>query len=231
MRRADAAIHADDVGASPLHLRRELFGRRPIQAVSIVLDRHLRHDRQRRHATNCRNRRPHLVQIAKRLEDKQVDAALDQCLGLLAEVRLGFVGPHLAPWLDADTERTDGSGHVRLVACRLTGDTRAFDVDLAHTIPKAERPQLDSVRAERVGLQDVRSRPDVVLVDFRHGVGRHDVDRIEAAVDEDALCVQHRPHRAIADEHTIVEGFKKRLHGSPGGSTSPGNRLRRHPPY
>ena len=164
----------------------------------------------------ARNRRPHFVQIAKRLEDEQVDAALDQCLGLLAEVRLGFIGAHLAPWLDADTEGTDGSGHVRLVACRLAGDARTFDVDLVHTIAKAERPQLDSVRAERIGLQDVRARPDVVLVDFRHGVGRHDVQRIEAAVDEDALCIQHRPHSAVADEHTIVEGFKKRLHGSPG---------------
>src|SRR5262249_18946539 len=37
---------------------------------------------------------------------------------------------------------------------------------------------------------------------------------IEALVDEDALRVEHRPHRAVAHQHALVERLEKWLHVS-----------------
>src|SRR5262249_55167967 len=73
--------------------------------------------------------------------------------------------------------------------------------------------QLDAVGAEGVGLQHVGTRPHVVLVNLGDRIGGGDVQRVEAAVDEDALGVQHRAHRAVADEHAFVEGFQEWFHG------------------
>ena len=39
-------------------------------------------------------------------------------------------------------------------------------------------------------------------VDLDDEVGLGEIQRVEAAVDEDALRVQHRAHRAVADEDT-----------------------------
>ena len=48
------------------------------------------------------------------------------------------------------------------------------------------------------------------------GVGQ--VERIEAAIDEDALRVQQRPHRAVADEDALVESLEEWFQW--GGATS-----------
>ena len=89
---------------------------------------------------------------------------------------------------------------------------RAFDVDVAQPVGQAEAAQLDAVGAEGVRLDDIRPGADVVLVHLGDRLGSVEVQRIEAAVDEDALRIEHRPHRAVADEHTLVDGFEKWLH-------------------
>ena len=212
VRRPDAAVDADHIRAAPLHLRRELLRRRSVEAVAVVLDRHLRDDRQLRDAAHRGNRGADLVQIAEGLQNEEVDAPFDERLRLLPEVRFGLVGAHLAPRLDAHAEWPHGARHVRLIARGLLRDARAFDIDLAHLVAQTERPQLDAVGAERVGLEHVGAGADVVLMDLRHRVGRHDVQRVEAAVDEHALRVEHRPHRAVADEHAFIESREKRFH-------------------
>ena len=66
-------------------------------------------------------------------------------------------------------------------------------------------------------------------MDFGDEVGLGQVQRVEAAVDEDALRVQHRPHRAVADEDTPFDRFEKgfmrdQLRARP--APSPSSRLR-----
>ena len=70
-----------------LELRREPLRRRAVERVAVLLGRHLRDDRQIRHAAHRVDRRADLVQIAERLEDEQIDAAVGERLRLLAEVR------------------------------------------------------------------------------------------------------------------------------------------------
>ena len=70
-----------------------------------------------------------LVQVAERLEDEQIDAAVGQRLRLLAEVLARLVDAGLAPRLDADAERADRAGDVGAVARGMPRDPRALFVD------------------------------------------------------------------------------------------------------
>ena len=124
-RRSDGAVDADDRRAARLELRGELLGRRAVQRVAVFLGRHLRDDRQIGQRPHGVDRRADFVQVAERLEDEEVDAALEQRLRLLAEVLARLVDAGLAPRLDADAERPDCAGHVGRVPRRAPRHLRA----------------------------------------------------------------------------------------------------------
>ena len=159
------------------------------------------------------DRRSGLVPVAERLEDQQVHAALDQGFGLLAEVLARLVDAGLAPGLDAHAQRTDGAGHVGGVAGHLARQPGAGAVDLAHLVAEPEPAQLHPRGPEGVGLEDVGAGGEVLAVHAGHQVGLRQVQRFEAAVDEDAPPVQHRAHRAVADEDARAQGVEE---GKPG---------------
>jgi hypothetical protein len=192
-------------------LRREPLGRRAVERVAILFGGHLRHDRQIGQRPHRVDRRADLVQIAKRLEDEQIDAAFEKRARLLAEVLARFVDADLAPRLDADAQRPDRAGHVGALARRAARDARPFDVDRDQRVGQTERPELDPVGAEGIGLDDVGAGADVILVDFLDELRPRQVQRIEALVDEHALRVP-RPHRPIADEDPLVQCFDEWLH-------------------
>ena len=100
------------LGAALEQDRRKLFGRRAVEAVAVLLGRHLRDDRQIADPAHRLHRRADLVEVAERLEDEQVDAAVRERRRLLEEILLRLVDAGLAPGLDANAERTDGAGHV-----------------------------------------------------------------------------------------------------------------------
>ncbi|MCK7523825.1 MAG: hypothetical protein MZV64_42485 [Ignavibacteriales bacterium] len=54
---------------------------------------------------------------------------------------------------------------------------------------------------------------------LRHDRRLRQVQPVEAAVDEDALGVQQRPHRAVADQHAFVDGVEEGSQGH-GGQVS-----------
>ena len=208
-RRPDGAVDAENRRAPALQLRRELLRRRAVERVAVLFGRHLRDDRPIGHAAHRVDRGADLVHVAERLEDEQVDAAVGQRLRLLAEVLARFVDAGLSPRLDPDAERPDRAGDVGLAACRggAARDPRPLDVDRLELVGETERAELEAVRAEGIGLDDVGAGAEVVPVNVRDELRLRQVERIEALVDEDPLRVQHRPHRAVADEHAIVEGL------------------------
>ena len=155
MRRSDAAIDADDIGAPSLHVGGKLLGRRPIESVAVIFDRHLRNDRQRRHAPDRADRRAHLVQVSEGFEDEQIDLAVEQCLRLFAKHRLGFVEAGLAPGLDAYAERTDRARDVGLPARRSTCEAGTFGVDFVYLVGQSERlPMTIATGGVAVGIGD-----------------------------------------------------------------------------
>ena len=93
----------------------------------------------------------------------------------------------------------------------MARDLRALLVDALQPIGEAEGAQFDAVRAERVRLDDVGAGADVFLMDLGDEIRLREVQRVEALVDEDALRVEHRPHRAVAHEDPLVESIQKRF--------------------
>ncbi len=172
-----------------------------------------------------------LGDVAEGLEHEQVDAGLGERLGLLAERRFRFVQTGLAPRLDAHAERADGAGDVGLAARRLAGDAHTRGVDLTQPLAEAEGPQLQPVGAERVGFEDVGPGPHVGLMDLGDEIRLGEIQLVEGSVEEDALAVEHRPHRAVADQDTRVERVEEPSHafadavadaaGRPAADTTP----------
>src|SRR5262249_40354838 len=86
---------------------------------------------------------------------------------------------------------------------------RALQVDRPNLLGQSKIGQLEAVGAERVRLEYVCTRMDVLQVHFRDQVRLCEVELVEAAVQEDAARVQHRAHRAIGHEHAFAECIKK----------------------
>src|SRR6267378_3377730 len=80
---------------------------RTVERVTVLFGRHLRDNRQVRDAPHGVDGGANLVDVAKRLEDDEIHAALDEGLRLLAEVLPGFVDAGLAPRFDTNSQRTD----------------------------------------------------------------------------------------------------------------------------
>src|SRR5690606_41774635 len=103
-----------------------------------------------------------------RLRAEERDAALAQPLGLLAERGARLVQRGGAVRLDADAERADRPAAQRALARRLACQRRGARVDLAHPLLEPELRELDPVRAERVGLDQLGARADVRAVHVLH---------------------------------------------------------------
>ena len=151
-----------------------------------------------------------LVQVPERLEDEEVDSADEECLRLLPEVALGLVAPHSAPRLDAKAERPYCARDIGRSACAFARQAGAGLVDLTEPIGQPECAQLDSIGSKRVRLEDVRPGLRVGMMHRSHTIRIAQVEGVEGAIDEHALRVEHRPHRAVADEDAVVERFEER---------------------
>ena len=156
-------------------------------------------------------RRTGLVERRHGLDQEEVDPALDEALHLLAVDVPGVGEADVAERLQGLPERADRTGHERASGRGLAGDARALAVDLHDLRVEAVGPELQPVRAERVGLDDVGARVDVFLVHRAHQLGVRQVELVEAAVHEHAAGVQHRAHGAVADDDAFLETARERL--------------------
>jgi hypothetical protein len=208
---ADAAVDPEHVGAKLHQLRPELLHRRAVQGVAILGGGQHRDDRPIAHTADGPDRRADLVDVAEGLEDEQVHAAVGQAAGLFGEDDFGLVQPRLAPRLDTDAQRPHRAGHPRGIARRVTRNARPGDVDGVDLLGQAEARELEPVGPEGVGLDDLRARAKVGLMDVDHQAALRQVQILEGAIEEDALGVELSAHGAIADEHPIAQGVEKGL--------------------
>ena len=200
--RSDAAVDADHRDAELFELRDERLRRDAVERVAVFLGGHLGDDRQIRESLHGANRRRDLVHVMERLEHEQVDAAVDQSADLFAEVGFRFVDAGLPPGLDANPQRTDRTRDVRLLPRGVPGDACALGVDRLDPLAQTEGRELDAVGAEGIRFDHVGPGPYVRLVHFSDQVGLRQVQLVERPVEKYPFRVQHRPHRAIADENT-----------------------------
>ncbi len=139
---------------------------------------------------------------------EEIHAALFESQGLFVENIADFVGLRVAR-LDADAQGTDRSGDEHLVRggfARFARDLDAAADSAAALFAKPERRQLEAVRAEGVGLDDLRASLNIGLVHAEHRFRLGNIQLIEAALRFHRI-VQHRAHGAIGDEHRVFQAF------------------------
>ncbi len=125
----------------------------------------------------------------------------------------GFIKRGWPIGLDAQAEWTNGAGDVSAIARRFTSHSCRDRVNLVKISFEPVLLQLVSSGAEGVGLDDIGAGAYVFGVDLADQVGIAEIQLVVAAVDVDALGVEHRSHRAINNEDTVSgEKFSKWLH-------------------
>ena len=111
--------------------------------------------------------------------------------------------------LHTEAERTNGAGDQDFARSGFAGfasDLYAAGIEALHCVGEAERSELEAVRAEGIGLNNLRASFDVSLVDAENGFGLGGVEFIEAALRADSF-VKHRAHCAIRDEDRVFQPF------------------------
>jgi len=111
------------------------------------------------------------------------------------------------------SQRPDRADDARLAGRGGTREIGGGAVDLLRLIGQAVAAQLQRIRAERVGLEDFGTRPDVLRMHFLHQPRLLEVELIVADVEEEAFGVQHRAHGPVEDVDAAVI-----QQGSEGGS-------------
>ena len=159
------------------------------------------------------DRRADLVQVAERLEDEQIDAAVEERLRLLAEALARLVDAGLAPRLDADAERADRAGDVRALADRVPRDA-ARPARLMSCSLSARPKEPSLIRFAPKVLVSTTSAPARTYSSCtrmtRSGCVRFSASKL--LLMKTPLRVQHRAHRAVADEHAVLRALQEWLH-------------------
>jgi hypothetical protein len=70
--------------------------------------------------------------------------------------------------------------------------------------------ELEPVRAEGVGLDEIGARRDVLEVDRLDGLRIVEVQDVEARVERHAARVEHRAHGAVGEERARLEPLDQR---------------------
>ena len=132
--RPDAAVDADRVHARLGQGSDRDLGRRAVRQDDVLAERHRGDDRHVRRSVGLVDGEQEVVEVEERLEDEEVDAALEEPVDLLPDRRADrrLVGmPQLA---GRRPERTDAAAHPRVapadVAC-LPRDLRRAPVEPA----------------------------------------------------------------------------------------------------
>ena len=203
--RATAAVDPDDVGAGRRAGRpRPRPGGVPSGSCELLAERELGDDRAgRRRARASSIASEEVAQSRERLEDEQVDAALEQAVDLLANG-----GPDLAPRAGGAARgsarragrstRRPGSRPATSRASRASWAPRRLSAAGPVAQPVGGEP--DAVGAERRRLDELRAGVEVLAVDR--------ADQLRAARDElvevrplrHAARVQQRAHRPVGEE-------------------------------
>ena len=202
--RANGAVEADHIGAKGVQRLGDILDRYSVRRVTIGADRHLRDDGHGRiHFVSGENRLLDLVHIGERLENEEITAALLERLELLAECRPCFVETGGPERLETNAQRTNCAGDEKIVVRDFACNLHRGAIDVGNLRLEPILRQLDPVRPEGVRLQHLRSRLFVRLVNIAHEVGRAKVQFVVALVDEHALVVEHRAHRAVEDDDLV----------------------------
>ncbi len=113
--------------------------------------------------------------------------------------------------LDAYAERTDRAHDAGPPGRRLARQLGSRLVDLLRVVGQSVAAELDGIGAEGVGLDDLGAGPHVGFVHLAHELRLLEVQLVIADVQEEALGVEHRAHRAVEHvDFSVVQEIAQR---------------------
>jgi hypothetical protein len=211
--RADGAVGAEHGHRQRAQHGGDLARGLAAEGVRVVGERGLGNDGHVGQVAGRAHRLDQLVQVAERLQDQDVHAAVrKQRLDLLADDLDALGRADAAPLQRGDRGR-HRAGHEHVAVAPVlgrAGDPDPGPVDLVDLVREAVVAEPEPVGAERVGLDDVRAGAQVALVDRADQARIGQVEFRQRAVERGARRVQHGAHGAVADQHALAQA---RQHG------------------
>ena len=177
------------------------------------------------------SRTPKIAALTSRMScavsiDDQVDAALEQALGLLGEDLDELAEADLAEarvlGRGQEAGRADRAGDEAVLADRLAGDLGGLAVDLERVLAEAPLLELQARGLEGVGLDDLGARLDHRLVDALDDVRPVEDERLVAAAGEAVVALEvevellERGAHAAVEDDDAVTGRRRGSHASRG---------------
>ena len=193
-----------------------------------------------RHVVDCAKRGLRIERVENRLDEEQVATAVDQPTNLL---RVGFAcvverERSKARVVDVGAqaqglvERPDGAGHeagaIRATRRGLFRDARGRDVEVVDDVLEVVVCLGKRVRVERIRLDDVGARVQILLVNSANHVGASQDQQVVVALEalrviDEAIApkvgflepgtLDHRAHRAIEKDDALCKKGLKPLCG------------------
>ena len=226
---AGGAVEADDVDLERLERgqdRRDVGAEQHLAAVGQQRDGGLDRDRAAgglERLAGAEDRGLDLEDVLRGLDDDQVDAALEQALGLLGEDLDELAEADLAEGRVVGggqvAGRADRAGDEAVLADRLAGDLGGLAVDLERVLAEAPLLELEARGLEGVGLDDLGAGLDHRLVDALDDVGAVEDERLVAAAGElvvalevEVELLERGAHAAVEDDHAVAGGGEEVTH-------------------
>src|SRR5205814_5259223 len=137
------------------------------------------------------------VQVAECFENESIGATLQKASCLAAEESDGFFPCRWSPWLQPNSQGTNGADHKRSSRRSIPGQHCGGSIDALGFLIQSVARELHRVRAESVRLQNLGTRLDVGLVHLLHQARLADTQLVVAGADEYAAGIQHGTHGSI----------------------------------
>ena len=168
----------------------------------------------RRCFPRSQNRLMHFVQRGHCLQHKKVNAAFGERANLFGKRRSRFLERNFAERLNLHSDRAHRAGHIclrgllvpDLIRC-LPRNFCAGDIHIMNFVLQSVPLQPKSIATEGIGLDNLRARLQIFLMDGANQIRLRQVQFVVTTVDKHTAFVQHGAHGAVAQNASCLEQF------------------------
>ena len=155
------------------------------------------------------DRRLQLQDVLDRLDDQQVDAAVQQAAELVeedvGELAAGVLAEHGVFGGGEQPGRADAAGDEAVLAGGVAGEAGRGEVDLVGAVAETPLRELEAAGLERVGLEDLGAGGDHRGVDVADDVGAAEVEHLVGAAGQGVVVLEREVERLERGAHAAVE--------------------------